>query len=237
MRSHGVPWGCMLKNHPLHTILTKAKSTGIVSDFYKFLVQSSHKTLPVEQLWKTELRDYSDWDWNYIWSNLSLSSRNPNHQMIHYKIIHRAYLYPRRLHQMKLKDNQYCDFCPDNTIGTFFHMVWQCPEVFQFWENVAKILPNITGRAIPCTPRLLLLDDTSKLNMTINNRRIFFAGFTAAKKMIVCRWKSVQPLTVREWLLSYRDIIQLELSAAWIHGAKTENISCWSNLLSTVMWD
>lgn len=70
---------------------------------------------------------------------------------------------------MKLKDKQYCGFCPDNIIDTFLHLLWQCPEVSQFWENVSQTLSVITGGAIPCTPRLRLLDDVSKLNLTINN--------------------------------------------------------------------
>uniref|UniRef100_A0A3B4A4Q2 Protein kinase domain-containing protein n=1 Tax=Periophthalmus magnuspinnatus TaxID=409849 RepID=A0A3B4A4Q2_9GOBI len=85
-------------------------------------------------------------------------------QMIHYKIIHRAYLYPRRLHQMKIKDNPYCDFCAGKTIGTFLHMVWECPEVKHFWENVSRTLSKIIGVTIPCTQRLILLNDSSKLD-------------------------------------------------------------------------
>uniref|UniRef100_A0A3B4A4Q7 Protein kinase domain-containing protein n=1 Tax=Periophthalmus magnuspinnatus TaxID=409849 RepID=A0A3B4A4Q7_9GOBI len=68
-------------------------------------------------------------------------------------------------------------------------------------------------------------------NLTINNRRALLAGLTAAKKIVICRWKSLQPLTVKGWLLSYREIIQLECSAARMHGAKAKNIFCWSDLL------
>lgn len=85
---------------------------------------------------------------------------------------------------MKLKDNPYCEHCTDNTIGTFLHMVWKCPEVNSFWQNVATTLSNILGRVIPHTPRLLLLNDTSNINLTVNDHRVLLAGLTAAKKTI-----------------------------------------------------
>lgn len=135
---------------------------------------------------------------------------------------------------MKLKDNPYCDFCLDKTIGTFLHMVWQCPNVHRFWENVASTLSNIIERQLPHTERLLLLNDTANLKLSINERRQIIAGLTAAKKMIACRWKLRQPLSVEKWLSSFKEIAQLELSAARMHGAKSVNISCWSNLLSKI---
>ena len=75
--------------------------------------------------------------------------QNPDHQIIHYKFTHKYYLIPQRLQQMKLRDNPYCDFCPDNTIATFYHMVWQCPEVNRFWHNVSSIMSSIIEGASP----------------------------------------------------------------------------------------
>ncbi|CAM4652875.1 unnamed protein product [Leuciscus chuanchicus] len=73
---------------------------------------------------------------------------------------------------------------------------------------------SIIKEPIPPSPCLLLLNDTSSLKLTINNRRLLLAGLTAAKKMIVCRWKPPHTLSMRKWLASYRDIVQLELSTA-----------------------
>lgn len=235
MHAQGVPWGTDLESHPLHLILgTKGKNSGIVSGLYTFITESSYKPLPLNRLWKRDINISSDLDWHTIWSNISLSSRNPNHQMIHYKLIHRFYLTPRRLQQMKLRDNPYCDFCPDNTIGTFLHLVWQCPEGNRFWENVSNIMSSIIERAIPHSQCLLLLNDTSFLELTTNDRRHLLAGLTAAKRMVACRWKPPHALSVREWLSSYRDIAQLEFCTARLHYAKTQNIICWSKQLEKI---
>ena len=235
MRAQGVPWGIELGNHPLHVIFdTKGKINGIVSEIYKFITKSSYKPLSLIRLWKTDINTSQDPDWCVVWSNISLSSRNPDHQMIHYRLIHRFYLTPRRLQQMKLRDNSYCDFCTDNIIATFYHMVWQCPEVNRFWYSVSSIMSSIIKGPIPLSPCLLLLNDTSSLKLTINNRRRLLAGLTAAKRMIVCRWKPPHTLLMRRWLSSYRDIVQLELSTARLHYAKMSNIDCWSELLEKI---
>ena len=87
----------------------------------------------------------------YIYSLwiISLSSRNPDYHIIRYQCTHRSYSTPRRLQQIKLRDNPYWDFCPDITIATFYHMVWQCPEINKFWHNVSSIMSSIIEGAIP----------------------------------------------------------------------------------------
>ena len=115
---------------------------------------------------------------------------------------------------MKLRANPYCDFRSDNTIGTFYHMVWQCPEVNRFCENVSSVMSDIMGRDVPHSKHLLLLNDTSSLELTINDKSFLLAGLTAAKRMVACSWKPPHALLVREWLSSYQDIAQLELSTA-----------------------
>jgi len=235
MCAQGVPWGIKLGNHPLHEICaTKGKIKGIVSEVYKFITTASCKPLSLIRLWKTDINISEDPDWGAVWSNISLSSRNPDHQMIHYRLIHRFYLTPRRLQQMKLRDNPFCDFCSDNTIATYYHMVWQCPEVNSFWHSISSILSSILKRPIPLSPCLFLLNDTSSLNLTINNRRLLLAGLTAAKKMIVCRWKPPHTLLMSKWLSSYREIAQLELSTARLHFTKSFNIDCWLELLEII---
>ncbi len=109
--------------------------------------------------------------------------------MIRFKFIHRSYHTPWRLHQMKFRDNPYCDFCSDNIIGTFIHMIWQCPEVCRFRENISSILSNFFKRPIPQSQCLRLLDDTSSLKLTITEKRLLLAGLTAAKRTIACRGK------------------------------------------------
>ena len=131
-------------------------------------------------------------------------------------------------------ENSFCGFCPDNITGTYMHMTWDCPEVNRFWWKVTGILSTLMDKTIPCSQPLLLLNDTSTIKLSINDRRILLAGLTAAKKLIVCRWKPPHLLSVKEWLRSYREIAQLELSTSRLRHVNSENILYWTNLLGKI---
>ena len=62
-------------------------------------------------------------------------------------------------------------------------MVWDCPGVYSFWKRVTSILSKLIGKDIPLQPILLLLNDDSQLQLSEKQRKIMFAGLTAAKKI------------------------------------------------------
>lgn len=57
--------------------------------------------------------------------------------------------------------------------------------------------------AIPHNPRLLLLNDHSDLNL---KGKIISWSYSWKKKMIACRWKTAEALSVRQWLASFGEI-------------------------------
>ena len=128
---------------------------------------------------------------------------------------------------MRLLNNPYYTFCSPNSIGTFFHMVWECPNVFAFWNMVAAKLSVLLDIDVSPSPSVFLLNDDSQLQLNKTRTRVFFAGLTAAKKMIATRWKPPHSLTFRQWALTFLDIVYLELSTARLHGAKEENVNIW----------
>ena len=155
-----------------------------------------------------------DLDWHTIWSNISLSSRNPDHQMIHYTFTHRFYLTPRRLQQIKSEIT---------LIGISVQTI-PLPLFIIWFGSVQRSMDSgimfrqsclVSSRGPSLTQCLLLLNDTSSLKLTINNKRLLLAGLTAAKRMTACRWKPPHALSVREWLSSYRGTAQLELCSTF----------------------
>ncbi len=156
---------------------------GLVSNLYTFLLESSCTPLAVHQAWARDLSLPSDEIcWSTVWDNLDGTSKNLSHKLIHFKLIHRMYLTPRGRHLMKLTPSLICDLCPLGHVGSFLHMFWDCPNVKSFWTVVSSMLSVILGVTIPCCPRLLLLNDTSPLNLTSTQTHTLLAGLTAAKK-------------------------------------------------------
>lgn len=175
-----------------------------------------------------------DLDWDAIWDNAAGASKNPNHRYIHLKFCHRAYLTPRIRHQMGLVPDPYCSFCPHGTVGSFIHVVWECPGVFGLWGKVISTLTELTGVQLPMDPAVHLLNDDSHLSLTEKTRKIWLAGLTAAKKIVVQRWKPPHDISNTHWLRSFLDISYLELSSARVNDARPNTILMWTNLISNL---
>ena len=184
------------------------------------------------QAWDRELGE--DLDWGTIWDNVVGASKNPNHQYIHFKFCHRAYLTPRIRHRMGLAPDPYCSFCHQGTIGSFMHLVWECPGVLEFWGKVINSLVDLVGVQLPMEPAVHLLNDDSHLSLTERTRKIWLAGLTAAKKIIVQRWKPPHDISHTHWLRNFLDISYLELSSARINNAQPNTIQGWTDLISTL---
>ena len=85
-------------------------------------------------------------------------------------------------------------------------------EEADFWAK-------LVGKDIPLQPILLLLNDDSQLQLNEKQRKIMFAGLTAAKK--------------RQFFY-FHDIVMMELSTARIHNTKASTIQIWANLAGNI---
>ncbi len=102
-------------------------------------------------------------DWERVWSNLSLTSKNLAHRLIHFKVIHRAYITPYKRFKMKLQSNLNCHICNTTSSGTFLHMFWECPVVISLWTHVNLVLSSLLRIDWSVNPSLCFLNDDSGL--------------------------------------------------------------------------
>jgi hypothetical protein len=91
--------------------------------------------------------------------------------------------------------------------------------VEKFWEEVSSVLSGVLDMTIPCSPKLLSLNDNSPRIMSLQKRRIMLSGLTAAQKILALRWQPPHSLAMSHWIRPFVDIIYLQLSTARIHGA------------------
>ncbi len=73
-------------------------------------------------------------------------------------------------------------------IGTFLHMFWECPVVISLWTHVNLVLSSLLRIDWSVNPSLCLLNDDSGLCISSMQKRMLFAGFTAAKKTRIQNW-------------------------------------------------
>ncbi len=72
--------------------------------------------------------------------------------------------------------------------GTFLHMFWECPIVINLWTHVGLVLSSLLQVGCFAGPVLCLLDGDSGLFVSLIQKRMLFAGFTAAKRTIIQNW-------------------------------------------------
>ena len=191
IKAYGVPWGVPLLTHPLHRLFAVQKQTcGMVSKVYKFISQP-RVPLAVETIWSRDIpfTDEEEICWDKVWENLQDTFKNPNYQLINFTFIYRMYLTPRKRHAMKIIPSPNCDLCTFNVPGSFLHLFWECPNVYAFRRHLCSTLSGMFEVTIPLSPTLLLLNDHSSLELSSEQRRILWAGLTAAKKMLALRWQ------------------------------------------------
>lgn len=134
LKAYGVPWNSPLPSHPMLQWIAPLLGRSSVSVIYSKLLEHSAKALPIE-LGSLDI----DLDWERIWGNLSMTSKNLTHQLIHFKTIHRAYITPYKRFQMKLQTTKNCHICNTASPGTFLHMFWDCPVISRFWSHVNSV--------------------------------------------------------------------------------------------------
>ncbi len=152
-----------------------------------------------------------------------LSSKNPNHQMIHWKLLHRVYLTPMKCFYMNLSSSPKCNLCSQGSLGTFLHFFWECPSLSPFWTQLSKDLSYLLGTEICLTPHHLFMNDFWDFTLSIQQRCLLLAAFTAAKKLLVNRWNP-HTMDRRTWTVCLLDIISMELSTSRIHGSNVKTV-------------
>ncbi len=232
LKAYGVPWSSPISSHPMQDWIAPSAGRPSVSLIYNKIIDCITKPLSIKTIWNRELSDLNlSVDWERVWSNLSLTSKNLAHRLIHFKVIHRAYITPYKRFKMKLQPNFNCHICNTTSSGTFLHMFWECPIVIGLWTHVNLVLSSLLQIDWSVNPSLCLLNDDSGLCISSMQKRMLFAGFTAAKKTIIQNWFTPHMCGKTYWIHSLLQIVTYECTTARINGAKPSTIDAWQCFL------
>lgn len=106
-------------------------------------------TEPLEELqrkWEADLgKEIQESAWAQIVRRAWKSTRNARFQLVHFFVLHRAYLTPAKI---KKYFNINTAQCPRCTLegAEFEHMMWSFPQLGTYWEEVGNLLRKITDR-------------------------------------------------------------------------------------------
>lgn len=109
--------------------------------------------ITLKHKWDTDLdRIVTDAEWKKILEFPRKSSRNPKFKFIQLMISHRAYLTPSRIHSIYPEASDECPRCHAPNAIFFFHMLWNCPKILQYWSDIHIILHGIAPMKGDDTP-------------------------------------------------------------------------------------
>ncbi len=235
LKAYGVPWSASISSHPMRDWIAPSAGRPSVSLIYNTILDCITKPLSIKTIWNRELSDLNlSVDWERVWSNLSLTSKNLAHRLIHFKVIHRAYITPYKRFKMKLQSNFNCHICNTTSSGTFLHMFWECPVVISLWTHVNLVLSSLLRIDWSVNPSLCLLNDDSDLCISSMQKRLLFAGFTAVKKTIIQNWFTPHMCREAYWIRSLLQIVSCECTTARVGGARPSTIEAWQSFLLTI---
>ncbi len=146
MKAYGVPWGESLPMHPIIAWFDLSSSSHFTSWMYRKALEATKKRLAIQRTWERDCQQEEGvTDWERVWQNIFTSSKNPNHQLIHYHFCHRTYWRPLKRHRIDSSFSPFCDKCPDQQHRSFFHMMWECEKI---WNEVCIILSKMINYPI-----------------------------------------------------------------------------------------
>ena len=185
-----------------------------LSKIYSLLSKTDSIHLPTQK-WEKDLSLSFDTDfWSQACRNTFKMTTNTNLQLIQFKVLHRTHITQFKLYKMGFSQSDTCTQCTLNTSDTYFHALWLCSPVYQFWASVTDKLSSILDCRIPQSPNLCLIGDLTITPLTDNLFQPTLAALTIAKKTILVNWKDNKVLNINHWLNLLTEHISLEKISA-----------------------
>lgn len=78
-------------------------------------------------------------------------------RLVQLKILHRIYYTRVTLHKIGKADSTLC-LRRCGAVGTFYHILWECPIILTYWETIMRIITQFNGVTVQPEPKRCLLN-------------------------------------------------------------------------------
>lgn len=85
--------------------------------------------------------------------------------------------------------------CPKcrQTVGTYYHVIWDCPTIQDYWRRVVSDVNIATNLSLSMDPKVLLLGITDSVTHSTHTKLLLFYLCFYARKVLLQHWKLVTP--------------------------------------------
>ena len=193
---------CKVTDNIILNYLELPRESHKASQFYKIINSFlGNDSVNVKIIWQRDLgEEIEDDKWSKIVADCGKYVKEARGKFTQYKVLHRYYFTPSRLHRMKLLNNNVCRKCKTE-VGTFLHCIWECRLVKPLWIQVLEILSSWFGSEVPLRPMLCLLGDRSQIpNISKCTFSVIIVSLMTVCRVILRHWKETKAPDLKEWV-------------------------------------
>lgn len=158
-----------------------------------------------------------------------ISSRD---RVIQSKLLYRAYFTPKLLFKLKKLPDPLCLRC-GAAEGTFFHLMWECAPIRQFWSEVTAFIGSVANIPNICNPLRCLLGYIDDEGLSKNTQSFLGTVLFYAKKTITMHWKSHSTPTIKFWLTLINQAIPLYKLTFEARGCPKKFFKMWNSWVNS----
>lgn len=216
------------------SIVTKQDTKkGMISAIYNSLLKAflDSRTTPCFAAWEREFGELDSEDWEEIMSLAPKVSLSPSHRLTQLFVFHRIYYTPLKLFKWGRRDSADCPRCLIHT-GSFIHMMWRCPKLTRYWQEVYHIINSVFQINMDVDPKSGLLGLLPTHLQESAHTEVIIRLLFQARKQIALKWLSTALPTKLYWLNTVNSLLERE-KLVYVHrGCPHKFMKVWSEWIS-----
>lgn len=183
--------------YPLIGPWDRSAPRGLISTLYLHLLSAMTNGAPLEVRikWQQLVPDLSDEDWEEACSAHLSVSPAVNNKLIHLYMLYKTYLTPARLHAMHRIPTSACTRCTC-LHADFTHVMWLCPVIVRYWQQVSEILSAVLSVPVPCIPLVCHLGILNEEQWPRHIRTMLLKTLVMARKVVALKWIRPTPPSI-----------------------------------------
>ncbi|KAJ1181232.1 hypothetical protein NDU88_006440 [Pleurodeles waltl] len=184
-------------------LLLKKDGKRVISELYRLLQGEGRPPKSKGQLrWERELeRELSDEEWERVFYRIHHTAYNAAGTETAYKVASYWYYTPARIHTWDPAKSSLCwRGCGGR--GTLVHLLWHCPKLHRYWENIIDATAAAFSTKIPRFPSYILLGLPNPLTFPLRSLkgRQMALALNVALQLILVLWGTDRIPTYVSWL-------------------------------------
>lgn len=148
--------------------------------------------------WERNVGYINDTDWDEILENVKMTSPKLSDRLTQLYIVHQAYLTPQRLVKFQPSHSSTCPLCTYGP-GTFYHLIWDCPTIQEYWMQVITFLHDNMGSPVVLDPKLCILGLQPDTDLDKFHTIFIYETLFIARKVIARTWIQTTPPNISTW--------------------------------------